>query len=361
MKVAIVGPVDPDTLEFNMKDTLERMGHEVVAVYDRDVSRLHRSERLRRFLEGWQRVSHAHSSRLFTRIAQRVLASNPDFVIVTPRTVHPDLSKTLKAARPELPVVHVNPDAVINLGRGYVFISAYDALFTKDRFIERFMRDKLKLNGIYLPESYNPHYHKRPDIAKAAAEEQTGIDVLVIGSVYPYRSVFLDQLVSAGVNLTICGSLRGYVPPGNWDGRFAGEYIVGARKAELFYGSKIVLNMMHYSEIEGVNCKFFEILGCEGFQICDWKPVVPELATPDREVVTFETIDEAIEKIRHYLAHDEERWTIARAGYERARREHTYERRFERMFAEFPQLESGTPAYEEDSSRSPSSTPQSLQ
>ncbi len=118
---------------------------------------------------------------------------------------------------------------------------------------------------------------------------------------------------------------------------------MGARKAELIYGSKIVLNIMYYGEVESVNVKFFEILGCEGFQICDWKPVLPDLATPDREVVTFKTVDEVVDKIRYYLDHDEERWTIARAGYERARREHTYEHRFARMFSEFPQLNLGDP------------------
>ena len=73
---------------------------------------------------------------------------------------------------------------------------------------------------------------------------------------------------------------------------------MGARKGELIYGSKIVLNSMYYGEVESVNVKFFEILGCEGFQICDWKPVIPGLATPNKEVVTFETVDEAVDKIR---------------------------------------------------------------
>ncbi len=342
MRVAIVGPIGPDTLEFNLQNTLEHMGHEAVVIYDRDVSLFYRSARLRKYLEEWQRLSIEHSRRLFSRIARRVLDSNPDFVIVTPRTVHPELSKILKTDRPELPVVHVNPDHLVTLGRGYLFLSSYDALFTKDRFIERFMRDKLKMNAIYLPECYNPHYHVRPDIPKPEAERKTDIDVLVIGSVYPYRSVFLDRLVAAGVNLTICGSRYGYVS-GAWENRFAGEYVVGARKAELIYGSKIVLNIMYYGEVESVNVKFFEILGCEGFQICDWKPVLPDLATPDREVVTFKTVDEVVDKIRYYLDHDEERWTIARAGYERARREHTYEHRFARMFSEFPQLNLGDP------------------
>lgn len=334
-----MGPIGPDTLEFNLQDTLEHMGHEPVVIYERDVSLPYRAPRLRKFLEAWQQISIEHTRRLHERIARRILDSQPEFVIVTARSVHPALTEFLKAASPDLPLVHLNPDNLVTLGRGYLFQSRYDALFTKDRFIERFMRDKLKLNAIYLPEAYNPHYHIRPNLPKPDAERKTGIDVLVIGNIYSYRSVFLDRLVSAGVNLTICGSRYSYVS-GSWDDRFQGEYIVGSRKAELIHGSKIVLNTMYYGEVDAVNVKFFEILGCEGFQLCDWKSVIPEHATPDREVVTFETVDEAVEKVRYYLAHEEERWAIARAGYERARREHTYEDRFARMFDEFPQLNS---------------------
>jgi spore maturation protein CgeB len=41
-----------------------------------------------------------------------------------------------------------------------------------------------------------------------------------------------------------------------------------------------------------------------------------------------------VAQCRYYLAHDEERERIRRAGHERARRDHTWERRFEGLFAE---------------------------
>ena len=54
---------------------------------------------------------------------------------------------------------------------------------------------------------------------------------------------------------------------------------------------------------------------------------LPELFEPGREAVTYETEDELIEKLRHYIEHDEERQAIAAAGQERTLREHTYEQR----------------------------------
>jgi len=53
---------------------------------------------------------------------------------------------------------------------------------------------------------------------------------------------------------------------------------------------------------------------------------------PDREVVTYGTTREMIEKIRFYLAHEDERRNIAEAGYARVLRDHTYERRLRDLF-----------------------------
>jgi spore maturation protein CgeB len=89
---------------------------------------------------------------------------------------------------------------------------------------------------------------------------------------------------------------------------------------------------MFYAEIEGLNCTLFEAAGCGAFQIADWKPSLPELFEPEREVVTFRTRQELKERVDYYLAHPEERQEIADRAYARAHREHTYEARFNKMF-----------------------------
>jgi spore maturation protein CgeB len=53
-----------------------------------------------------------------------------------------------------------------------------------------------------------------------------------------------------------------------------------------------------------------------------------------REVVCYRSHAELVDLCRYYLAHDAERERIRRAGYERARRDHTWHRRFETLFAE---------------------------
>jgi spore maturation protein CgeB len=54
----------------------------------------------------------------------------------------------------------------------------------------------------------------------------------------------------------------------------------------------------------------------------------------DREIVCYSSREELLEKVRFYLAHPEEADRVRRAGHERARRNHTWQQRFDRLFEE---------------------------
>ncbi len=53
-----------------------------------------------------------------------------------------------------------------------------------------------------------------------------------------------------------------------------------------------------------------------------------------REIVCYRSIPELVAQCRYYLAHDAERERIRRAGHARARRDHTWTRRFQQLFDE---------------------------
>lgn len=86
---------------------------------------------------------------------------------------------------------------------------------------------------------------------------------------------------------------------------------------------------IYAEQIKGRN---FEIPGCGGFLLTGGADNLEEYYQDGREVVIFHDDDELIDKIRYYLAHDEERSAIAQAGYERTLREHTYVHRFREIF-----------------------------
>ncbi len=87
----------------------------------------------------------------------------------------------------------------------------------------------------------------------------------------------------------------------------------------------------YFEQIKGRN---FEVPGCGGFMLTGKADDLENYYQFGKEIVCFEDIHDLIDKIRYYLAHEEERAAIARAGYERTLREHTYTHRFEAIFKE---------------------------
>ena len=66
-------------------------------------------------------------------------------------------------------------------------------------------------------------------------------------------------------------------------------------------------------------------------QLCDNKTHLGAMYRLGVEAVGFDTIDEAIELTRYYMAHDDERQTVAWAGWERAMRDYTETQWWERI------------------------------
>ena len=78
--------------------------------------------------------------------------------------------------------------------------------------------------------------------------------------------------------------------------------------------------------------RIFDVCMSGGFLLCERAPGIEEFFVPDEEVVLFDGLDDAVEKIRYYLAHDDERIAIADAGWRRAQRDHKQAGRFQAAF-----------------------------
>lgn len=219
-------------------------------------------------------------------------------------------------------------DPITNLHRQYLLASPFDALFLKEPFLVRTLKEKLGLNAHYLPEACNPQWHEHT-VLTSAESATYGCDVAAVGTFHYYRARMLEEF--EGYDLKIWGS---NCPP--WISSpikdcYTHRYVAEEEKAKAYVSAKVLINTMFYGEIEGVNCTLFEAAGCGAFQIADWKPSLPELFEPEREVVTFRTRQELKAKVNYYLAHPAERREIADRAYARAHSEHTYARRLEKM------------------------------
>ncbi len=326
MKVVIIGSKGFDTIEYHLADSLRFLGHDVEVIDIVDilpipyVFNFYAIKFFQRYDEG-----------LFKKLATKVIGANPDLVIGTYRFINPICIKAIKRALPNIPVIHINPDALITFELQQIFASPYDFYFTKDSYIVSFMKEKMNLNAFYLPEAFNPRVHQRPDVNREELEQRTNIDVLSFGYLYPYRANMTKQLIDSGLNVVLYGKKdRRFFKP-ELDKHFRNEWITGDRKSELLSGSKIVFNNFHYSEIESVNCKFFEIAGIGAFQICDYRPAIEEYSKINSAEFTFKSIFEAIELIKFYLDKPTIRHDLALSQYNHFVEHHTYEHRVKQI------------------------------
>jgi len=327
MRILVAGPQFPDSFARNIGVTLERMGHEVATVQGTRMR--HHGGKLPNLFWGYvPKAFPALERRIFSDIIRTAEAVQPDLVLVTYGILPPEVVCDLKSVCGGK-IVCWYTDSIMDPHRQYLVASSFDAIFLKEPFLVRGLRDKLGLNAFYLPECCNPAWHKHLELSDDERMKY-GCDLAAQGSLHYYRARMLE--IFEEYDLKIWGRNRPAWLKSPIKGRYTNCYVAELEKAKALLSAKIVLNTVHYSEIEGVNCTLFEAAGCGAFQIADWKPALPDLFEPEREIVTFRTRRELKEKVDYYLGHPDERQAIADRAYARAHREHTYEKRLQEMF-----------------------------
>lgn len=329
MKIAIIGNKDFDSLEFHLNDSLSHLGHTIFHIDIKDVISIPYKYNY------WiQKLSSRYDKYIFGKIAERIIDEKPDLVIGTYRFIHPECIKTIKKALHKIPVIHINPDQLTTLEYQQIFVSPYDAYFTKDPFIVDFMKNKMGLNTYYFPEAFNQRIHcfNVDDSARKNLEKEIDIDVVCFGTMYPYRAKMVEQLLGNGVDVKLFGTPDRRFSSERINHCFQNEFITGKRKAEVLLGSKIVFNNFHYAEIESVNVKFFEIAGIGAFQICDYKQTLDEYTGVPSNKFTYKNINEAIELIRYYVNRQEERYELSKSQQKHFLENHTYDIRMRQLF-----------------------------
>ena len=82
-----------------------------------------------------------------------------------------------------------------------------------------------------------------------------------------------------------------------------------------------------------IKSRTFDVPACGGFLLTGMSDDdLSEYYEVGKEIVVFKNIPDLIAKSKYYLDHEDERVTIAKAGYDRTIREHTYPHRFKEIF-----------------------------
>lgn len=219
-----------------------------------------------------------------------------------------------------------------------LFAVHYDHVFTLELSCVPFYREMGCESVHYLPFA-NDFRIYRP----RAADPGKRVDVLFIGSGFWNRIRFFDAVAPylATKNVLISGW---------WWDRLAnyhlladkirlGQWLTPAETAEHYAGAKIVINLHRAPDDDGynrnsrqlpahsLNPRTFEIAGSGALQLTDIRLDLHNHYAPGQEIATYGSPEELIGKIEYYLAREDERLAIVRAGLKRTLKHHTYENR----------------------------------
>ena len=324
-KIAIIGGGDVvDSMSWHINYTLNKMGyksHIFFAGQNSLVSKLP-SGLIKVLKQGFKIIEKNY----YQTLVENIINYNPELIIVIIRNLPPTVVKQIKK-QIKTKIIFWTGDSLLNLDRGYVFLSDYDAWFVKDLFMYDFMKNKSGLNVYYIPECCNPDFHYLDKTIDFGGIKS----VTIAGTFYPYRASIISQIEKANIDVNIYGTIPSWMDS-KWQKQHTHQYIRLEEKRKIFRGSKININTLHYSEVLGANCRLFELAGCGGFQLCDRRDIIKSYFKEDEEIVLFDSTEELIEKINYYLIHPEEAKRIAENASKRAHKEHTYEQRILNIF-----------------------------
>ncbi|MGG4553063.1 CgeB family protein [Paenibacillus humicus] len=220
----------------------------------------------------------------------------------------------------------------------------YDYVFTLERNCLDFYRSAGCNNVHYLP--FAAHVgHYRPTLTRSPVRRA----ISFIGSAYWNRIEFLQPIIGGLMEkgLTINGIWWDRLPEyASYPDRIEiGKWMGPGETAEVYSGSKIVLNM-HRSPYDTTvnnnsvgltaaspNPRTFEISACGTLQLADVRDDLASFYVPGQEIETFSNPSELYDKVNFYLDHETERREIALRALERTYREHTYSHRLHEMLS----------------------------
>jgi len=181
----------------------------------------------------------------------------------------------------------------------------FDYVFcAQKRACEEFKRDGIK-NPIWLPHAVEPRAYPNNPVAIKK------YDICFIGFINGDKRT--DALTR----------MFGEFPNFNYD-----SGIFFDKVADEYRKSRICFNIAVKDDI---NMRMFEIMATGSFLLTEWLPTIEEYFKDGVHCVMYKTLDEAVEKAKYYLKHEDEREKVAKAGMEEVFAKHTIKHRVETM------------------------------
>jgi spore maturation protein CgeB len=323
MKILFAGEQGTGTTSLYRRQTLERMGHEVVTI---DPELYTMGDGLLQKV-AFRLAAGPHAQRLNADILALVERERPEmFWAEKVLLLQPSTLKKMSA----LGVVSVS----------YMIDNAFGPrndpgwrLYKKDipffdlhvtqrdvsipHYTERGAKHVMKVQTAY---ETTMHY---PPPAGWSDRDRTR-EVSFVGTPYDNRADVLARLGEAGVPVSVSGRTSAWAKALSAESMariFYSDLLHGSEYREGIWKSKINLSFLTRANQDEYTHKSFEIAGCGGFLLAERCAGHAAKFVEDEEAVFFEGFEELKAKIDRYLPNEAARARIAAAGHERAVRD----------------------------------------
>lgn len=206
-------------------------------------------------------------------------------------------------------------------------MKTYDHIFAFDQHYV----DEIKKEGVshisYLPLATDENVYKSVPLTEDE-KKKYGYEIAFVGMPFANRIEVFNELKD--FNAGVFGDF--------WDmhsDKLKGDYFkgpaAGERVLKIYSAAKIVMNINHPHSIYGVNTRTFDIPSCGAFEIMDYKQGIEDLFDVGNEIVCYHDVKELKALVKYYLDHPDRRNGIAEKGCLKARKQHTWTRRVEKV------------------------------
>jgi len=200
------------------------------------------------------------------------------------------------------------------------FLQSYDLILScAPLFVERFR--KMGINSEYL------RYAFEPQVLKIIDFEQKKYQCTFVGGITPRHAntvSLLEELAQKvdidfwGYGIEFLNRSSPIIPKHHGP-------IWGKEMYKILAQSKITINRhIDIAKNYAANMRLYETTGIGTMLITEMKDNLGEIFEIGKEVETYNSSEELIEKIKYYSQHEDERERIAKAGQKRTLKEHTY-------------------------------------
>ncbi|MBL7196671.1 MAG: glycosyltransferase [Candidatus Omnitrophica bacterium] len=183
-----------------------------------------------------------------------------------------------------------------------------------------------------IPLACDSSIHKSISLSRQE-KEKYGSQVCFVGSLDSMREDLLRSLTDFKLGIW-----------GNWWEKdvqllkfYRKKHVYFQEAAKIYNASDITLDIHIFfgtnNKAFDINPRVFEATACGAFVLTNENPYLADLYEIDKEIVCYKSKQELREKIKYYLKHPDQRKTIAQKGQQKAHREHTYEKRLQKIIS----------------------------